>query len=290
MSVVSSSKIIFCEGKQSSLDAQLLERVLQTLPTERPTIVTSGSKFTFSVFAQGYFFPQEIGNQRYLVFRDRDFDAKPSEEVRLIQLGSQRIWLTYRACIENYLLEPDLIDAYWREKYIEKQENPISKWGHGDSPGIDRIAQWIEAAARSLQEYQAVRWALGELLLTSTTRSQLKTTWTGGSGQLPSSLALQDCRTEALTLINQFRQAVETVTLDSFEANLATYQQQFNQVEFWLQKQYLIWFHGKDIQKEMQRQEPQYLSLKTFFNWAVTRIDIERHPDLSELRNKISQL
>ena len=123
MSVVSSSKIIFCEGKQRSLDAQLLERVLETLPTERPTIISSGSKFTFSVFAQGYFFPQEIGNQRYLVFRDRDFDAKPSEEIRLIQLGYQPIWLTHRACIENYLLEPDLIDAYWREKYIEKQEN-----------------------------------------------------------------------------------------------------------------------------------------------------------------------
>lgn len=289
MSVVSSNKIIFCEGKQKSLDVQLLERVLETLPTERPTIVSSGSKFTFSVFAQGYFFPQEIGNQRYLVFRDRDFDAKPPEEVRLIQLGYQPFWLTHRACIENYLLEPDLIDAYWREKYIEKQENN-SRWGHGDSPGIDRITQWIEAAARSLQEYQAVRWALGELLLTSTTRSQLKTTWTGGSGQLPLSLALQDCRTEALALINEFKQAVETVTLDRFESNLNTYQQHFNQVEFWLQKQYLIWFHGKDIQKEMQKQEPQYLSLKTFFNWAVARINVERYPDLSELRNKISHL
>uniref|UniRef100_UPI0030DD02C0 hypothetical protein n=1 Tax=Argonema antarcticum TaxID=2942763 RepID=UPI0030DD02C0 len=74
------------------------------------------------------------------------------------------------------------------------------------------------------------------------------------------------------------------------KSNLDTYQQQFNQVEFWSQKQYLIWFHGKDIQKEMQKQSPQYLSLKTFFNWAVTRIDIERQLDLSELRNKISQL
>ncbi|MCL1475995.1 hypothetical protein [Argonema antarcticum] len=61
MSVVSSSKIIFCEGKQSSLDAQLLERVLETLPTERPTIVSSVSKFTFSVFAQGYFFLKRLG-------------------------------------------------------------------------------------------------------------------------------------------------------------------------------------------------------------------------------------
>ncbi len=289
MSVVS-SKIIFCEGKQRSLDAQLLERVLETLPAERPTIVPCGSKFSFSLFAQGYFSRQEIGSQKYLVFRDRDFDAKPSEEVRLIQLDSQSVWLTHRACIENYFLDPDLIHDYWREKYIEKQENPISKWAHKDSPGINRIAQWIETAAKSLQDYQAVRWALGELLVSSSRRTQLKTTWTGGSGQLPSSLALLDCRTEARELINQFRQAVETVTLDRFEASLANYQQQFSQSEFWSQKQYVIWFHGKDIQKEMQKQESQYISLKEFFNWAANQLDIDRHLDLRELRSKIEQL
>ncbi len=222
MSVVS-SKIIFCEGKQRSLDAQLLERVLETLPAERPTIVPCGSKFSFSLFAQGYFSPQEIGSQKYLVFRDRDFDAKPSEEVRLIQLDSQSVLLTHRACIENYFLDPDLIHGYWREKYIEKQNYPIFKWAHKDSPGINRIAQWMENAAKSLQDYQAVRWALGDLLFSSPTRTHLKTTWTDGSGDLPSSLALVDCRTEARELINQFRQAVETVTLDRFEASLANY-------------------------------------------------------------------
>lgn len=289
MSVVS-SKIIFCEGKQTSLDTQLLGRVLETLPAERPTIVPCGSKFSFSLFAQGYFSGQKIGSQKYLVFRDRDFDAKPSEEVRLIQLGSQSVWLTHRACIENYFLDPDLIHAYWQEKYIEKQNYPISKWAHKDSPGIDRIAQWIETAAKSLQDYQAVRWALGELLVSSSTRTQLKTTWTDGSGQLPPSLALVDCRTEAIGLINQFRQAVETVTLDGFEASLASYNQQFSQSEFWSQKQYVIWFHGKDIQKEMQKQESQYISLKAFFDWAVNQLDIDRHLDLRELRSKIEQL
>ncbi|MEZ2231735.1 hypothetical protein [Microcoleus sp.] len=272
------------------MDNQLLGRVLETLPAERPTIVPCGSKFNFSSFAQGYFSGQKIGSQKYLVFRDRDFDAKPSEEVRLIQLGSQSVWLTHRACIENYFLDPDLIHDYWREKYIEKQENPISKWAHKDSPGIDRIAQWMENAAKSLQDYQAVRWALGELLFSSPTRTQLKTTWTGGSGQLPSSLALLDCRTEARELINQFRQAVETVTLDGFEASLANYHQQFSRSEFWSQKHYVIWFHGKDIQKEMQKQESQYISLERFFYWAANKLDINRHLDLRELRRKIEQL
>ena len=286
---VVSSPTIFCEGKERSLDSQLLLRVLETLPAERPTIVGCGSKFSFPLFAQGYFSPKELDSQKYLFFRDRDFDAKPSEEVRLLQLGSQSVWLTHRACIENYFLDPELIHNYWQEKYIEKQENN-SKWAHKGSPGIDKIAQWIETAAKSLQDYQAVRWALGELLFSSPTRTQLKTTWTGGSGELPPSLALVDCRTEAIGLINQFRQAVETVTLDGFEASLASYHQQFSQSEFWLQKQYVIWFHGKDIQKQMQKQESQYISLETFFYWAANKLDIARHLDLTELRSKIEQL
>jgi hypothetical protein len=286
---VVSSPTIFCEGKERSLDSQLLLRVLETLPAERPTIVGCGSKFSFPLFAQGYFSPKELDSQKYLFFRDRDFDAKPSEEVRLLQLGSQSVWLTHRACIENYFLAPDLIHNYWQEKYIEKQENN-SKWAHKGSPGIDKIAQWIETAAKSLQDYQAVRWALGELLFSSPTRTQLKTTWTGGSGELPPSLALVDCRTEAIGLINQFRQAVETVTLDGFEASLASYHQQFSQSEFWSQKQYAIWFHGKDIQKQMQKQQSQYISLKNFFNWAANKLDIDRHLDLTELRSKIEQL
>ena len=69
-------------------------------------------------------------------------------------------------------------------------------------------------------------------------------------------MALQDCQTEAIQLINQFRQVVEQVTQDRFEESLAEYQQQFAQEKFWEQKDYLIWFHGKDIQKEMQRQKP----------------------------------
>lgn len=289
MSVVSNSKVIFCEGKQKSLDAKLLERVLETMPVERPTIVPSGGKFTFSVFAQGYFFPDETVNQRYIVFRDRDFDTEPTTNIQLLQW--QRQFLTHRTCVENYLLDVDLIHSYWVEEYTNKLNNPSSKWGHGNSPGIEAILAWIEASARSIQQYQAVRWALANLLQISAERSQLKTTWTGGSGTLPSSVALQDCKTEAESLIKRFREAVDTVTQDRFEESLATYQNRFAQEEFWAQQQYLIWFHGKDIRKAMQKQQPQYISLyDSFCNWAIAQLDITEYPDLIELRTKIEEL
>ncbi len=95
---------------------------------------------------------------------------------------------------------------------------------------------------------------------------------------------------DILELIKQFRKAVDTVTQERFEESLEKYQEQFAQEEFWEQKQYLIWFHGKDIQKEMQRQKSQYISLNNFGDWAVANIDIDQHPDLRELQIKIEQL
>jgi hypothetical protein len=287
MSVVSSGKIIFCEGKPSSLDYGLLNRVVESLPGDTCTIVPAGSKFTFSIFAEGYF-SGRAGNQKYIVFRDRDFDVQPTPNCGLLQLhnrsGNKPMALSYRTCVENYLLDADLIHTYWTEEYNEN-----FKWGHQNSPGVDRISQSIETSARNLQHYQAVRWALGDLVNMRPARQQLKTTWTK-KGNLPQSLILQDCKDQALELINQFRLAVESVTPEKFEDNLVSYQQRFNQEEFWTEKQYLIWFNGKDIQKEIQRQDSKYISLNSFFDWAIGKLDINQHPDLIELRTKIEQL
>ncbi|BAZ13342.1 hypothetical protein NIES4071_51810 [Calothrix sp. NIES-4071] len=287
MSVVG-DKVIFCEGKQSSLDFRLINRVIENLSVNKPTIVPSGSKFTFSVFVEGYFSRIETTNKKYIVFRDRDFDIKPPNDIQLLKFGS--MFLTHRACVENYLLNSDLIHNYWVTRYIEKQNNPISRWGHGNSPGIIAISTWIEQAARSLQDYQVVRWALADLIESSGSRQQLRTTWTGGSGKLPSSLTILDCQNEALMLVNQFQQAISTVTQDRFLASIAAYQQQFSQPNFWSDKQYLIWFHGKDMQKAMQQQQSQYISLNAFFDWALNQMDINQHPDLIELQHRIASL
>jgi len=277
-------KIIFCEGKKASseherdsLDYLLLDRVVENLSGDKPTIVPVGGKFNFSLFAQGFFFPDQVDSQKCIVFRDRDFDICPTEDIKLLEIINIRSKVislsTHRTCVENYLLDANLIHEYWNVKYAEKQENPSSKWGHGESPGIDILTDWIESSAMNLQEYQAIRWALGDLLNMSQARTQLKTTWTGGSGTLPLSFTLDDCRTEARNLINQFRQGVTFVTEEAFESSLLEYHNQFSKSEFWSNKNYLIWFHGKDLQKMMQKQKSHYISLKNFFDWAVTRLD-----------------
>jgi hypothetical protein len=293
MSVVSSGKILFCEGSPTSLDYKLLNRLVDSIPGNRCTIVPVGTKFTFSKFAEGYFSANRAVNPKYIVFLDRDFDVNPTDNCQLLQRenksGNKSIFLSYRTCVENYLLDANLIHTYWTEKYAEKLDNPTSKWGHKNSPGVDRISKLIETSARNLQAYQAVRWALGGLVNAIAAREQLKTTWTNKS-KLPESLILQDCKNEALKLVDRFRNAVESVTPDKFEENLVVYQQRFVPEEFWTQQQYLIWFNGKDIQKEIQQQNSPFISLNSFFDWAITQLDITQHPDLIELKTKIEQL
>ncbi len=198
-------KIIFCEGKEASLDYLLLNQLIQNMPGNKYTIIPAGSKFTFSTFAEGYFYRNQPDEQKYIIFRDRDFDVEPALDCQLLKLKNQanntNIFLSYRSCIENYLLDSNLIHNYWEEKYQEKQANPTSKWGHGNSPGVAVISTWIETSCKKLKDYQSIRWALGELLNNNMLRKQLKTTWTGSSGNLPESLKLEDCRIEALKII-----------------------------------------------------------------------------------------
>ncbi|NEQ69119.1 MAG: DUF4435 domain-containing protein [Symploca sp. SIO1B1] len=285
-------KIIFCEGDKTSLDYPLLGRIVDN-QVDNYTIVPAGGKFSFSNFIQGYLSGSKSANQQYLVFRDRDFDFEPTTKIQLLELTNSRgnllVFLTHRACIENYLLDAELIHDYWEEMYKKKQESD-SKWGHKDSPGVATISEWIETSAKNLQAYQAVRWALGDLVRMSAAREHLKTTWTDNSGELPNSLELQFCKSEALELINQFRGNVENIKPEIFEESLIKYQEKFDLEDFWKKEEYLTWFHGKDIQKEMQRQKNHYISLASFFKWAITKLDLDKHQDIKELQDKIKHL
>jgi hypothetical protein len=289
---VTSGKIIFCEGKSQSLDYQLLDRILSDLiPKGLITVVPAGSKFTFPIFAQGYFASNTNNAERpeFIVFRDRDFDAEPTGDIKLLKRDS--MFLSYRACIENYLLDANLIHAYWEEKCQENIEYPsLRKWGHGNSPGIETISTWIEESAKDLKDYQSVRWALGDLASLSEAREHLKTTWMKNSGHLPEQLELQYCHEKAIELISQFRQSVDQITGEHFEEGLKKYQELFSQQEFWQQKQYMVWFHGKDMQKAMQKRKMSYISLKDFNEWATKHVDITQHQDLLELQERVKEL
>jgi len=274
------TKLLFCEGGSRSLDYRLLSRLLHG-KTPTTVVVPSGGKQGLRSFIRG-----RLAGYRspppYLVFRDRDFDEEPPSEIALIRPRPNRpVFFTYRSAVENYLLDATLIDRYWRRF---SQGSP--KWAHGNSPGVSVIRSWMDEAARAITSYEATRWALSHLK-PGDRWPEVRTTWTEGSGHLPLSLTEDDCLARAKSLVSDYRTATSSVSVDRFVDGYGRFFARFSASEFVAQCEYLVWFHGKDLAKKMQKMRPESISLRHFFSWAVERIDWTRHVDLQQLADMV---
>ena len=278
MSVTGSdTKLLFCEGTKRSLDAQLLNRLVDGSGT---LIVPVGGKFGFPAFIEGYLGKYDR-EPPYHGLRDRDFDAEPPDDVELLRWPNKKpIYFTHRACVESYLIDPELIDACWTESAA------TPAWSHGDSPGVASVAEWIEQSAREIADYQAVRWALANLK-PGPRWPQIRTTWTRASGKLPDPLDFDACVTEAVNLVEEFRQSTETVNVKALRESAAHCRERFRVEEFWKRRAYMVWFHGKDLATAMQKEPDFPIPMKHCFSWGVNRLDWEKHPDLAALARKI---
>ena len=283
MSVIGSNKrLIFCEGDDGSLDRRLLNRMLKGKP---PTsvIVPAGGKHQMRAFVRGRLSVEKSAVD-YVALRDRDFDVEPPSQIGLIPVGSGgAVFMLYRSAIENYMLESVLIHQYWQWHSVASN---APGWSHGVSPGEEDIQQWIAESADRIINYQAARWALAKLK-PGARWPEVATTWTTGSGQLPASLTADDCVDAAVRLIDEFGKATSDVTESRFKAEYARFVDTFSEPGFQNQSQFLVWFHGKDLQKAMQQLRPNTISLKHFLDWAVENLDWSLHPDLLQLSQKI---
>jgi len=286
MSVLGSGiKLLFCEGQPDaegpgSLDKRLLTQLLRGKP---PTtvIVPAGGKHQLRAFIRGWV--QAGGRPAdYLALRDRDFDALPPTEVGLIPFRSgQPIFMTYRAAIENYLLDAALIHRYWDEN-----SRVATRWTRGQSPGESDIRSWMDQAAKVLTSYQAVRWALAQLK-PGDRWPEVNTTWTQGSGHLPSSLEAKDCLEQASKLVSNFLDDTRTVSAAHLEGSYEKFFAQFSSSDFVSRADYTIWFHGKDLVKSMQKLRPDSISIQHYCSWAVDNLEWSHHADLRELAEMI---
>jgi hypothetical protein len=285
MSVLSgSTRLIFCEGEWDpgappSLDTRLLNRLLQGKP---PTsaIQPAGGKYQLRAFMRGRLAAGGVA-PNYIAFRDRDFDAEPPAAVSLIPYHSgEPIYMSHRSTVENYLIEVELIDTYWR------QHAGTPRWQHGPSPGRTDIGLWMTDTARQLIAYQAARWALASVK-PSERWPEIQTTWTKGSGHLPSSLDASSCLAAATALVTAFSEATGQVTGARLGEKYQTYIDRFSAARFLSDAEYLVWFQGKDLQKAMQKARPNSISLDHFLAWAVDTVDWTQHADLGELANKL---
>jgi hypothetical protein len=213
----------------------------------------------------------------FLAFRDRDFDVEPSEYPELIRLpGEKSIWLSHRAAVESYLVDSDLIWQYW----AERQTTP--GWVHGPALSVDEIEAHIQEAARELADYEAVRWALAKMK-PGPRWPEVRTTWMEHSGDIPSSLDYGYCLTQACQLVVSFHGQVRAVHPDRLQESAKAYRERFGDRQFYQDRSYLIWFHGKDHLVQLCRRLGRNFPRQHYANWAVGHVDIRKHPDLQQL-------
>jgi hypothetical protein len=276
----SSRCLLFCEGKPDSYDVAILNRLVSGPSFQ---VVPAGGKYALPAFIEGYVGGKEHQG-RLVAFRDRDFDAEPTDQVTLLRLPVSRqkeIYLSHRACIENYLLDPELIHRYWDES----SEGP--KWSHKKPPAPKSIRSWIEESARDIADYQAVRWALAKLKPGDPWPS-VRSTWMPNSGKLPDDLAFAPCLECALELVKRFRCATLPVNKRALAAHADQFRRRFQEESFWKTGAYMVWFHGKDLKKAMNKRRPGWISLDPFCQWAAERLDWANHPDLGQLARLLS--
>ncbi|MFQ5491525.1 MAG: hypothetical protein ACE5GE_12455 [Phycisphaerae bacterium] len=284
MSVASSgTSLVFCEGRPSSMDAQLLNRMI---PTSSTLVVPVGGKRGMRAFIEGRL-SVHSKLPSYIGFRDRDFDSEPPDQDILIKpeaksADSKPIYLSRLACVESYFLEAGLLHTYW----AKHQDSP--KWQHGGVPEEESIASWVEQAARKIAPYQAVRWALASLK-PGERWPELRTTWTKGSGSLPTNLEYDECLAKALKLVAKYQADTATVSLTHLKESAVEYHSRFEMPEFWSEKQFFLWFHGKDMMKALHKAKPKWISLRHYCEWAVGRLNWSKFGDLSELHQLLNQ-
>ncbi len=269
------SRIVFCEGRPSSLDALLLGN----LPLLGHVLIQPvGGKHGMRAYIEGYLGSYPGSQPDYLCFRDRDFDVEPPDRPQLISLSGQKpIWLIHRTTIENYLIDADLIQKYWSER-----ENTPG-WAHSSAFSTDEIEDHIRGSAQELADYQAVRWALARLK-PGPRWPEIPTTWTThGAGDIPASLVYEDCLSQACQIVVSFQTQTQDVHPDRLQEYAEVYHQRFNDNHFIEERGYLVWFHGKDHLVQLCRRLAINFPRRHYADWAAESLDASKHPDLQQL-------
>ena len=270
-----SLRIIFCEGRPGSLDDLLLWHLL---PVGQVLIQPVGGKYGMRAFIEGYMGSYPESQPDYLGFRDRNFDVEPPELPQLIRLaGEKPIWLSHRAAIENYLIDADLFRQYWTER------ESAPGWAHGPALSTAEIKDHIRESARELADYQAVRWALAKLK-PGPRWPEIHTTWTkDGSGDIPASLAYEDCLDQACQLVASFQNQIQDIHPDRLQECAEAYRQRFNDNRFFEEPGYLVWFHGKDHLGQLCCRLAPNFPRRHYVAWAAEHVDVRKYPDLQQL-------
>ncbi len=258
---------LYCEGNHNSFDRQILEKIVETLPNPIQIIPIKGKYAALKAIELA---ESAATFDKSIFFRDRDFDqdlrCAPIEALFQKSENDLTICYSYRTTIENYLLHPELFFEYLQTKNIAAKY----KIHHSDD-----IKQLFIRAAQEIADYQAVRYALGK----TGANMAFRTTWTSGSGKLPSSLLAVDCLQEGRNM---------ALSAEHFQQEYVAFKSIFSRSDFFTELRFLAWFQGKDLAtklaQNLRRLRRVSLSIEGYYRFALRRFDYRQFPDLIELR------
>ncbi len=274
--------VLFCEGKESSLDYKVFQKLLVHIK-DSVTIIPLGGKFGSSAYIQGWLNRKGVVNpERSFFLRDRDFDFEIPEQESLILASKDTkstiySYATFRTTLENYLIDPNLLFEHFG---FSKKDLSLVE--------IDKI---INDAAKLITNYSAARHSLGNIRKPL----DLKTTWIqNGSGTLPDQEILnspEKCKQMALKLVEEFSSSSKSINLNFYEEKFDFFLEKFSNPDFMKNKEYMIWYHGKDLQKAISILMSPLVNnfhWNSYYDFAIEKIDFRKFLDYDSFINRIN--
>ncbi len=273
---MTASGLIFVEGKN---DARIINKVIDGLGI---TVRQGAGKFGQKAYMDGFLANSTVAPNFYFAFRDRDFDYPMYEftELNIPSPDKGKVVVSHRITIENYLLTPK---SFLKFKDLDRQNK-------FKDLTIEVYCKVVEEVARSLASYQAVRHSLGKIR----DRNQVSTTWTTGSGDVPSTLDAETCLAAGRKMVEDYRLKAEEISdLERFESAYEEFYSRFASEDFYQHLKFLEWFQAKDIinilSKRLVAHSPQF-SMGTFLNVAIEQFEYSEFEDLVALRSHVEKL
>jgi Protein of unknown function (DUF4435) len=263
------SMTIYCEGNKRSHDYDIIHK---TVKDKAVQIQPIGSKNGAENFIEACENEKNEGNA-FIFFRDRDFDVPVPEKPSLTKQGYT--FYSYRTTIENYLFDVNTFFAFLEKKKLNKTFKLHNR---------EDVQKVFIKAAKKISYYQALRHTMAQLR----DSVDLGTSWLkGNSGSLPYLLADKtSCRQKAWDKVVEMNVQTENFTESMFDAILDTFNKRFENDNFYLEAQYLIWFQGKDFAKSLSLTLPQF-PMVHYYKFAKQYLDYRQFEDFVELREVI---
>jgi hypothetical protein len=266
---------IYCEGKKGSHDYDVLDKVLSDLNI---SIQPIGSKKGAGSAIQVYEQLAVDRSDAYLFFRDRDFDAPVPLKPALVE--HKFTYYSYRTTIENYLFDVIRFHDFILEKKLQHKYQLYN---------VMDVQNLFTDAAKGIAYYQAIRHTMGKMRIPT----DFGTTWlVGGSGTLPTREELKDrdfCKAKAWEKVAAAKKETDNWTTQLFNEQLDIYYNQFNDIAFYVNADFLIWFQGKDFSLALGRLLPEF-PMKNYYQFSKKYFDYTAFQDLIQLRQIVQQL